>query len=401
MEPKTADDLPKRIRRCRDIDDLNDILGGIRTDRPIALFGAGRIGVYISKLLQDRKRDKLFFVSNNPSEIGTSLRSIPVRSTNDLTCDSSLLITATYHGEIIESLIDAGKAKFIKNIKGIFDTAPLADANSPDPFSLNSVALDIVKSCNLNCKYCNRMNPYRKGFYKPEDIVSWIENWKKILKPVNIVLSGGEPFLHPELVEIIVACRETGFGQSIGIATNGMLINCANERLLKTCKKHHVVVLISNKFPKKSEEYGTILRGIEKLESEGIEYRLHDQKAPYAWNKVYELNDSGRPMPYQSTNIRRSFNCTGKHCYTICENQFHRCPYIMAAKLAYQEGILDSQWRFLENEPLLQPNSTPADLAMHLASGPFLSCKMCTEEDFFINHEQIEVVRTQDIVNEY
>lgn len=400
MEQETVDDLPETIRRCRDICDLEDILDGIRIERPIALFGAGRIGVYISKLLHARNRNNLFFVSNHVSEIGNNVRNIPVRTITDLTCDTCILITSTYHGEIIESLIDAGKSKLIKNIKGIFDTSPLSDRDALDPFLLSSVALDIIKSCNLNCKYCNRMNPYRHGFYKSKDVVSWIENWKKILTPMSVVLIGGEPFLHPELDEIIIACREMGFGQSIYISTNGTLVDHAKEHLLKICKTYGVTVSVSNKFSKESEKYGTILRCIKRLELEGIKYRLHDQKAPYSWNKIYELNDLESPLPFCSKDVRRSFNCAGKHFYTICENQFHRCPYIMAAKLAYKEGILDSQWCFLEKEPLLAADSSPADLAMHLTSGPFQSCKMCPEEDFFIHHEQYADCN-RDISNKY
>lgn len=92
--------------------------------------------------------------------------------------------------------------------------------------------------CNLNCSYCYEHNKYSK--INSEDKVlefiefiyrkTFIENGKN--SKVNFHLIGGEPFVHPELIELICAQAlemNNYYGiynlPSIYISTNGTLIH--------------------------------------------------------------------------------------------------------------------------------------------------------------------------------
>jgi radical SAM protein with 4Fe4S-binding SPASM domain len=74
--------------------------------------------------------------------------------------------------------------------------------------------------CNLNCKTCDRA----EHITRPQHLN--LEHFKRIvmqIHPKKISLSGnGEPFLHPNMIEMISLAKEQGC--SVDITTNGTLI---------------------------------------------------------------------------------------------------------------------------------------------------------------------------------
>jgi MoaA/NifB/PqqE/SkfB family radical SAM enzyme len=86
-----------------------------------------------------------------------------------------------------------------------------------------NVFFHITTRCNLKCAHCY-INPARHGdLTLPGQTVShWLSFFCKPGKDANLILLGGEPTLHPELPEIIMAARKLGYG-SVTIDTNGYL----------------------------------------------------------------------------------------------------------------------------------------------------------------------------------
>lgn len=92
------------------------------------------------------------------------------------------------------------------------------------------IQIEVTGNCNMNCEHCRAANEPRK-FIK----ISEIEKILKFISKVKsenfrIVLSGGEPFLHPQLIEILNLIKKYGIEQ-IAITTNASLIK--NETLKK------------------------------------------------------------------------------------------------------------------------------------------------------------------------
>lgn len=97
--------------------------------------------------------------------------------------------------------------------------------------------LIITALCNNNCKFClaadmqkdgNRM----KDGHRP---LSWIENEMKngIIHGFNrLIISGGDPTIHPELVEIIKKAKSIGY-KHVQIITNGRMF--ASIEFLQKC----------------------------------------------------------------------------------------------------------------------------------------------------------------------
>jgi MoaA/NifB/PqqE/SkfB family radical SAM enzyme len=92
--------------------------------------------------------------------------------------------------------------------KRLFDRKPL------------QCSLYVTDRCNLDCSYCTEYDNSR-----PHPSVDNLKKWiRKIreLGTMRIALVGGEPLVHPDIVEIVRYCRELGFATSL--TTNGFLL---------------------------------------------------------------------------------------------------------------------------------------------------------------------------------
>jgi uncharacterized radical SAM superfamily Fe-S cluster-containing enzyme len=83
----------------------------------------------------------------------------------------------------------------------------------------------ITNDCNLSCPICFTYNRPDKKYYKSveetETIIRGILERSGGVQLIN--LTGGEPTLHPDLFEILAACRHEGIGR-ITMNTNGLRI---------------------------------------------------------------------------------------------------------------------------------------------------------------------------------
>jgi organic radical activating enzyme len=83
----------------------------------------------------------------------------------------------------------------------------------------------IAYSCNLSCKGCISLSDFsRDGVAEFSEIESWIEKWKSCVSPAVIAVFGGEPCLHPRLIDICKHIRLAWPNSVIRLITNGYLL---------------------------------------------------------------------------------------------------------------------------------------------------------------------------------
>jgi len=124
-----------------------------------------------------------------------------------------------------------------------------AKCTSEKPIHLTSVTLVINQKCSLKCKFCTSyMNEYPlkdRINFPLEQIKKDIDTFFDLVDSVGtITVMGGEPFMHPELSEIIEhLCTKQNFGL-ISIATSGTFP--IKEEQLKGLYEKRVNVSFSN-----------------------------------------------------------------------------------------------------------------------------------------------------------
>jgi len=86
--------------------------------------------------------------------------------------------------------------------------------------------LMIAYSCNLSCTGCISLSDrLRDGIAPYSDIQKWANAWASKINPAVITIFGGEPCLHPDLIDICRLVRDTWPASAIRLITNGYLLD--------------------------------------------------------------------------------------------------------------------------------------------------------------------------------
>ncbi len=75
-------------------------------------------------------------------------------------------------------------------------------------------------ACNFKCKYCWEVQAQERGEFKPmpfRPAQDWLDAWNR-LRPQLLDITGGEPFLMPELLDVV-----TGLDPAIRVAITSNL----------------------------------------------------------------------------------------------------------------------------------------------------------------------------------
>lgn len=97
----------------------------------------------------------------------------------------------------------------LKTLKRLVDSQPIV------------AHLYVTDRCNLDCRYCNEYDNTRPH-PRLADLTSWIDKIRS-LGVLRLGLQGGEPLLHPNIIDIVRYAKKTGFSK-ISLSTNGFLL---------------------------------------------------------------------------------------------------------------------------------------------------------------------------------
>lgn len=144
--------------------------------------------------------------------------------------------------------------------------------------NLNSIAVEITRQCNLQCKHCY-MNSKIKDSNDELTTKEWVNFFKNIKKhfgnKVEIKITGGEPLIRKDFFEILKGIKELEF-KKISIATNGLLINDKNVKTLKKLLTGISISLdgfeLSHNYLRSSETYQKTLEKIRLLIKNNFSY---------------------------------------------------------------------------------------------------------------------------------
>lgn len=99
----------------------------------------------------------------------------------------------------------------------------------------------VTSRCNLKCTHCffwRHINSRSRDELSLESITRVVRSLKNSIE--SVVLTGGEPFLRPDIVEICKAFAEQNRTRKIVIATNGMLSEIIPQRVQRILEETSV-----------------------------------------------------------------------------------------------------------------------------------------------------------------
>lgn len=102
-----------------------------------------------------------------------------------------------------------------------------------------------IRRCNLSCTYCNEFDDFSAPV-PPEIMFERVDQLASLGLSI-LVISGGEPLLHPQLDEII--CRIRLRGMLAGLISNGYLLTVDRIQRLNRAGLDHIQISIDNVTP--------------------------------------------------------------------------------------------------------------------------------------------------------
>lgn len=92
------------------------------------------------------------------------------------------------------------------------------------------VSFEVTSSCNADCRHCDKGGIIKDEKHLSPDEIGTI--YRK-LKPVAVQLSGGEPLLRKDIIEIVRAIKEKGGAPYLILVSNGQLLTKEKYLALK------------------------------------------------------------------------------------------------------------------------------------------------------------------------
>ncbi len=168
---------------------------------------------------------------------------------------------------------------WIKMIKREFDTKPIA------------CHLYVTDRCNLDCFYCTE---YDNSVPHPsrEDLKKWIQKIKE-LGCIRIGLQGGEPLLHPDIVEIIQYCKALDLNTSM--STNGFMLTPTLIQDLENAGLDSLQISIDRMTPIPStrKSLKTIIPKLELLKNSKLRFSISGVLFKETLNEAKKVLDYG------------------------------------------------------------------------------------------------------------
>lgn len=215
--------------------------------------------------------------------------------------------------------------------------------------------------CNLNCKrcghFCNLIN---------EEIFTDLEQYKKDIVELSkkiqigqIRLMGGEPLLHPQVNEFVIATRQAFPKSDIRIVTNGILLPAMKEDFWETCRANRVKIDLS-KYPIVGNKFSEYLD------------LLDDNNVALGYIHLAKKFHSKRNENGDSDIVEAFKACSSKNCVTLWKQKIWVCP---ACYREYSNKIYN------ENRDLpdgLNIYEATSEEMMKVLNHPCEACRWCS-----------------------
>ncbi len=141
---------------------------------------------------------------------------------------------------------------------------------------IESVSIHLAEHCNLNCQSCDNFSPLASEEFL--DIETFTNDIKKLSEIAEknideILLTGGEPLLNPDIKSFFVVARKYFPNQKILLITNAILLPLKKEDFWISLKENKISLAIT-KYPLKIN-YENIENKVEKY---GIFFEYYNNK---------------------------------------------------------------------------------------------------------------------------
>lgn len=236
------------------------------------------------------------------------------------------------------------------------------------------LVVNILDHCNLRCKGCDHFACIADPYFVPVDTIRRdVERMSEILHGDNVIkiaVMGGEPLLHPDLLEIMEIVRVNFPYAAIRLTTNGLLLLQQTDSFWKACREQGITI-VNTKYPinldfdkmKEVAEY-------EKVRFQYFE-GTGDETVKKSFKKVINLKGDCDPVKsFAGCHISNYGNF-------LMEGKFYGCPFSCQSSRIFNQKF-DQNLRIMENDYLDIYKVKDMQELFDFAARPKSYCRYCS-----------------------
>lgn len=244
-----------------------------------------------------------------------------------------------------------------------------------------SLETHLVDHCNLRCRECCTISPFlAPWFVDPDALARDVATAARVVSPSLFKLTGGEPLLHPRLLDCVDAVRDAGIATQISLTTNGLLLRQAPPELFRRIDRLTVSVYASAPLPA-----GTLSWVEGRCRENGVLLNVKD---------VTEfLCMTPETVPQSLEKAKRVFSaCWMKErCHLLYRGRFFTCT-----RPPHLETVYGGTLSALDGVSLDSPDLLEKLTELLEREEPLASCRFCLgTSGAHAEHRQMEGRRTE------
>ena len=243
------------------------------------------------------------------------------------------------------------------------------------------VELNVTHHCNLTCRGCTHLSPtVAKSSMSPETVLRDLTDLSHSMKVRFVSILGGEPLLHPDIINVIKAARESDISPNIRVTTNGVMLPRMAEEFWAQVDEVQI-----SEYPGvelAEEQIEACTRLAEKYETRFVIWRYEEFREGYSETGT---DDSKLISRIYST-------CLQAHawdCFTVQDGHFFKCPpSVFLPRVLGTSQLADPFADGIRIEP--KPEFADQILAYLKSTKPLAACRHClgsSGKSFY--HEQL------------
>lgn len=290
-------------------------------------------------------------------------------------------------------------------------------------FDVGYLDIVIARNCQLNCRGCITFSDHNlsKGYVKVEDAIPWLEIWSKRINPGTLHLFGGEPLMHPDLLNWVKITSKF-FKKTIDIQTNGIKLSSLNyDELSQMILNHNVnfAISIHSNEDWYKEKIDQAIKVVTSIIGPGTWQQINKNTKLYKGLKSHTITlNSATTLPwvshykgfehslqpgnnYDSEHYIASHDyCEAKEFVQLYNGVLYKCPPLAVLKetLSKYNHTNNPIWNPWLNYKPLDTNCSDEELKtwLQIQTKPERYCNMCFGGHGDKNLHQLKVKLTHD-----
>ncbi len=227
-----------------------------------------------------------------------------------------------------------------------------------------NLEFNLVRHCNYSCRSCNHFSPVAKRwFMDPLELERDLAVLTRVAHWSFGCAQGGEPTLHPKLIEFLEIIHRSGIADKVGMLTNGSLLDRLPDEFWKTAAKVGLELRCSvyGKLPPHMLPYAT-----EKAKEYGVDFRPGNVAA---FKPMFTRNKDGGRKVWAI--------CPWKRCWTLHCGYLYHCPIAAFLPVDFPEKFADRVDPLVDGYPVATLTHEVLS-EMLTRKHPLKSCEVCT-----------------------